>query len=110
MTTANKNMKLWLAANGIFCTPKYIATGSMKRTWRLDDYKLNKAKPDGIGWWGNKDLQKKLTDLGFVDYDGDVLDDYSGNGGDFSVFVKLTDKFMEEAIFSDEAPMMTYLV
>ena len=87
MTTQNKLMKMYLKKAGINCTPKFIKDGSLKGTWRLDDYKLDKNNPQGIGWWGNKDLQNKLTELGFVDHDGKQLSDYSGNGGQFSVFV-----------------------
>lgn len=98
MRTENKNMQIWLAKNGIKAMPKYISSGSMRGTWRL----FGKGK-----FWGNKELQNKLTALGFVDFDGKPLSDYSGNGGDFSIFPILTNKFTEAAILNDEDNFIT---
>lgn len=77
MLARNKLMKTYLANNGIKAMPKYIADGSMKGTWRIYG--------DGK-WWGNKKLIAKMTAIGFVDFDGNPLSDYSGNGGAFSIF------------------------
>jgi hypothetical protein len=86
MTEANTRMKNWLKDNGIIAMPKYIDSGSMRGCWRIY----------GLGaWWGNEELQKKFRDLGFVDFDGDPLDNFSGNGGMFSIFPNLTDKKKE---------------
>lgn len=93
MNFENKNMQNWLKQNGVNCTPKYISEGSLKGTWRLNGGKFG----DG-SWWGNKELQDKLTSLGFVDFDGKPLSDYCGNGGDFSVFLRLTDKYAENQL------------
>ena len=77
MLERNQRMKKWLATYGIKAMPKYIDNGSMRGTWRLY----------GAGSWYDKpELWEKLTALGFVDYDGDKLDRYSGNGGQFSIF------------------------
>ena len=86
MLDRNMRMKNWLKDNGIIAIPKYIDAGSMRGCWRIY----------GLGsWWGNEDLQKKFRDLGFVDFDGDPLDNYSGNGGLFSIFPRMTDKYAE---------------
>lgn len=78
MTTQNKLMKMYLKKAGIDCNPMYIKEGSMKGTWRF----YGKGK-----WWGNKELQQKFIDLGFVNFMGEPINDHCGNGGDFSVFL-----------------------
>ena len=75
-------MKEYLKENGIKATPKYLKTGSLKGTWRLYDLKTK--------WFGNDILISKLTTLGFTDFDGKVLHDFSGNGGVFSIFARYT--------------------
>jgi hypothetical protein len=97
MRNENKRMKAWLAENGIEAMPKYIKDGSMRGCWRLYGGKCGDRM-----WYGNKELQSKLTKLGFVDFNGDPLDDYSGNGGDFSIFPQLTNKQLEQEFLSDE--------
>ena len=87
MTDENNRMKNWLKANGIEATPKYIKDGSMRGCWRLYNNK--------IAWWDNEPLWNKLMSLGFVDFDGDKLDKFSGNGGTFSIFPRLMDKYAE---------------
>ena len=77
MGPENKRMQTFLKQNGINAMPKYIATGSLKRTWRL--YNLKQS-------W-SMDLADKLTALGFNGLHG-PLGKYSGNGGLFSVFVR----------------------
>jgi hypothetical protein len=76
----NIKMAKYLQENGIDATPKYIWQGSMAGTWRLYNLKIN--------WYGNKELQDKLTALGFRDFDNTFLDDFSGNGGIFSIFAR----------------------
>lgn len=84
-------MKAWLKENGIKVTPMYIKDGSMRGSWRLN----------GEGsWWDRPQLWEKFTSLGFVDYDGDKLDRYSGNGGQFSIFPRLANKEIEKQLFS----------
>ena len=79
MRPENKRMKEFLMANGFArVIPKYIATGSLKRCWRLYD-KYQK--------W-SLDIAKRLNDLGFMNFAGKPLDIYDGNGGMFSVFVR----------------------
>jgi len=78
MRPENKRMQVFLKQNGIKAIPKYIATGSLTRTWRL--YNLKQL-------W-SVELANKLNALGFVDLDGKPLAQYSGNGGLFSVFVR----------------------
>lgn len=78
MRQENERMRSFLASNGIICTPKYIETGSMKRTWRL--YNRNAKWTPG--------LAEKLNMLGFTDYNHKPLGEFSGNGGMFSVFVR----------------------
>ena len=78
MRPENARMKVFLAQHGITATPKYLYDGSLKRTWRLW----------GKGQAWTQELQDKLNGLGFIDYNGDPLDQFSGNGGSFSVFVR----------------------
>lgn len=75
-------MKNLLAKNGIDAQVKYLDKGSMKGTWRIQN--LN------VTWYGNTELQAKMTELGFLDYSRQPLHDHSGNGGVFQVFVKYT--------------------
>lgn len=88
MRAENDRMKKWLQQNGLFkVTPKFLWHGSMKGCWRLY----------GDGPW-TEALQNRLTELGFVDFDGQPLDRFSGNGGRFSVFPRLTDKYAQMQI------------
>lgn len=82
MRIENKNMKSFLNANGIKARVKYIATGSLKGSWRLYEPKTD--------WYNNIELQEKLTALGFTDFDGKPLNKFSGNGGKFSIFARAT--------------------
>jgi len=77
----NKRMAEYLKTNGIDATPKYIFSGSMSGTWRLYNLKTK--------WYGNKELQTKLTALGFRDYNNTPFTDFSGNGGVFQVFARI---------------------
>ena len=77
-------MREFLLENGIDAMPKYIASGSLRGTWRL----YAKAKGQFVKWWENYELMGKLHKLGFRDYDGKPFTDFSGNGGDFQVFAK----------------------
>jgi len=92
----NQRMKKFLAEHGINAVPQYIHTGSLKGCWRL--YGLEQ---DGYGhwihqkWFGNYELQDKLKNLGFTDFDRTPLNDFSGNGGVFSVFVRGHDELLE---------------
>ena len=89
MRPENKRMKEFLMANGFArVIPKYIATGSLKRCWRLTGIQDNNK----IGWekyqrW-TIDIAKRLNDLEFMNFTGKPLDIYDGNGGMFSVFVR----------------------
>lgn len=74
----NTRMQAWLAEHGIDATPKYLFDGSLKGCWRL----YGKAQK-----W-TLELAAKLNDLGFVDFDGQPLGPYSGNGGHFMTFVR----------------------
>lgn len=85
MRPENKRMQDFLKVNGIKATPWYIFKGSMKGCWRL----YNK---DGQGFVNMKkwtpELADKLNGLGFKDYDGKPLGEFSGNGGSFQTFVR----------------------
>ncbi len=78
MRIENTRMKEFLASHGIKATPRYLHKGSMKGTWGLYDR--------GTKW--TPELTEQLNALGFVDYDHTPLDQYSGNGGLFQVFVR----------------------
>lgn len=80
MKAHNLNMKELLKANGIDASVKLIEKGSLKGSWRL----YNKD----VTWYGNKALQSKLTELGFLGYFGKPLNDFEGNGGVFMVFLR----------------------
>jgi hypothetical protein len=73
----NAAMQVWLRERGIDCTPQLQRDGSMRGTWRLYNGALQ---------WTDE-LREKLTALGFKNYDGEPLGQFSGNGGAFSVFV-----------------------
>lgn len=78
MRPENYRMMAWLKERGIVARVKWIATGSMKRTWRLYE--------SSTPW--TLDLADRLNALGFVDYNNEPLGQFSGNGGMFSVFVR----------------------
>ena len=78
MRVENKRMQAFLKQHDIEATPKYISTGSLRGTWRL--YNLKQL-------W-NMELAQQLNELGFVDFNGRPLAQFSGNGGFFAVFVR----------------------
>lgn len=90
MRIENQKMKTFLSQNGIKAVPKYQFTGSLRGRWRL--YQT------GIKWWDNVELQNKLNELGFTDFDGKPLNKFSGNGGMFSIFAKFnrTNEFLNQ--------------
>ena len=79
MRPENKKMQEFLRQNGINASVKFINKGSLKGCWRLY----------GKGQKWNKELENKLNELGFVDFDGKPLSWLSGNGGSFSVSDRL---------------------
>ena len=78
MKPENKRMQDYLQAHKIKATPKYLWKGSLKGCWRL--YSKDQK-------W-DLFLARQLGDLGFVDFDGRSLSQFSGNGGSFCVFVR----------------------
>lgn len=78
-------MKAFLEANGIEAMPKYISTGSLGGCWRLYNHE-QKWTPE---------LSSKLSALGFLGFDHKPLNQYSGNGGLFSVFVAGHNELLE---------------
>jgi len=83
MRPENKRMQEFLKEHGIDAIPKYLSTGSLKRSWRL----YGKGDGDyGYQPW-TIELADKLTGLGFRGIHG-PLGKFDGNGGLFSVFVK----------------------
>ena len=96
MRTENKLMQDFLKENGIKATAKFLWRGSMKHSWRLHDYTIKAGQIIGTEWYNNTDLQNKLNSLGFTDFWGKPLGNYSGNGGVFCIFARhneLTPKF-----------------
>ena len=83
----NQKMQEFLKSNGIDAKAKYIPNGSLRGTWRLYN-PVMKWTPE---------LQNKLANLGFTDFDGRALNPYSGNGGVFSVFVRGHDELLQNA-------------
>jgi hypothetical protein len=82
MRIENKKMQEFLKSNGVKARVMYIATGSLKGSWRLYEPKTD--------WYNNTELQDKLTALGFTNYDGGPLTKFSGNGGTFQIFARAT--------------------
>ena len=80
MKPANQLMKDYLKDNGIIATPKYTEKGSLKNTWNI----YNRD----IKWYDNSELWAKLTTLGFVSHDGKIFNQFSGNGGVFSIIAR----------------------
>ena len=80
MRPENKQMQIFLKQNGIDAIPKYINKGSLRGTWRLYNYKTK---------WSIT-LANKLNNLGFRDFDGKPLARFSGNGGIFQVFIRVS--------------------
>lgn len=83
----NVRMQEFLKANGVEAVPKYFHDGSQRGCWRLY----------GRGQKYTPELQAKLTSLGFVDFDGSPLGQFSGNGGEFMVFVRGHAEFLQAA-------------
>jgi hypothetical protein len=80
----NQRMQDFLTSNGIDARAKYLAAGSLKRAWRLYNSETK---------W-TQQLADKLNALGFSDFDGKKLGEFSGNGGMFSVFVRGHGEFL----------------
>jgi hypothetical protein len=80
MKAHNEKVKSYLSQNGIEARVKLIEKGSLKGSWRI--YAPN------VTWYGNHELQNKMIELGFKDYFGTPLNDYSGNGGAFMIFAR----------------------
>lgn len=78
MRTENKQMQEFLVSKGIKAVPKYLYKGSLKGTWRLN----------GKNQQWTESLRSQLIALGFLDYNGESLTKYSGNGGFFHVNVR----------------------
>ena len=88
----NSRMQDFLKANGILATPKYLHDGSLRGCWRLSS-----SEPWCI------ELANKLNALGFVDFDGKPLGQFSGNGGHFCVFVRGHSELLVQATPQTEA-------
>jgi len=89
MRKENLKMRQFLLENGVDATPKYIAKGSLKGTWRLYSKALKTEHNAGLAnWWDRPGLWARLSELGFTDFDGKQLSQYCGNGGLFQVFVR----------------------
>ena len=88
MRIENRAMQDWLKTQGIEAQAKYFWTGSTKHSWRLSakDRRWTQADAD------------KLNSLGFTQAcDGKPLNQYSGNGGYWCVFVIGHNEFAELA-------------
>ena len=98
MRPENKRMQAFLRNNGIEAVPMYIKDGSLRNSWRL--YGLEGKTPEGapiwVKWWDNIELQDKLNSLGFTDLWGNSLSNSTGNGGDFSIFVRGHNELLTE--------------
>jgi len=94
MRVENKQMQEFLKANGINAVPWYIFKGSMKGCWRIYG-----KHGKGFGWdamdkW-TPEIAEILNGLGFRDYAGKPLGQFSGNGGMFQTFVRGHYEFLE---------------
>ncbi len=110
MRLENQQMKAFLKANGIDAVPQYIKDGSVKGSWRL--YGLVGKNPDGspiwVKWWDNFELQDKLNGLGFTDLWGNPLSNSTGNGGDFSIFVRGHNELLEPVVIKAKVEAVEY--
>mgnify|MGYP001589675816 CR=1 FL=1 len=90
MLDKNKKMKSFLESKGFKnIIPKYIENGSMRGCWRIVSRVNGKLGLTGYALY-TSEVQEKLTNLGFRDFDGEPLNQYSGNGGVFAVFARFT--------------------
>lgn len=98
MRPENQQMQAFLKANGIDAIPKYFKDGSIKGSWRIYGLagKTPAGRPIWVKWWGNKELQDKFNALGFTDLWGNPVDNTTGNGGDFSIFVRGHNELLNE--------------
>ena len=82
--------------HGIDAHAKYLFAGSLKGTWRLWS--------KGRQW--NPILADQLTALGFRDYGGRTLGNFSGNGGrgHFCVFVRGHQELVAEEVPAVQIP------
>lgn len=88
MRPENQRMKEFLKANGIDAMPKFLWDGSLKGCWRL-------YGPKPSTRW-TPELAAQLTALGFTNFQGEELNQYAGNGGMFSVFVRGNNELLKE--------------
>lgn len=93
----NQRMQVFLALHGIQATPKWIADGSLKRSWRL----YNHDMPWSI------DLANQLNALGFRSLRNEPLGQFDGNGGLFSVFVRGHEELLSDPV-STPAPVPAF--
>jgi hypothetical protein len=100
MRPENAKMQEYLNQHGIKATPKFLWEGSLKGTWRL--YYKARGKSHSLEnytkWNENYELMGKLHALGFRDFDGEPFNDFSGNGGVFSVFARVPKELTEQCI------------
>jgi hypothetical protein len=82
----NVRMQNFLSQNGITAKAKYLGEGSMRGCWRL-------YWPD-VPW--TQELADCLNELGFTSAHHEPLDQFSGNGGSFSVCVRGHDELLAE--------------
>lgn len=88
MRPENKKMQSFLRANGFpNAVPKYLSTGSQKGCWRIYSKWSNLPELMGYERW-TMDTARKFTALGFKDFDGRELSEFSGNGGIFQIFAR----------------------
>jgi hypothetical protein len=85
----NKKIKNYLAENGIIATPMLIKRGSMQGCIRIYQKTREFTNDCNFSRW-TQDLVNKLTKLGFRDFDGQPLTLFSGNGGLFCIFARLS--------------------
>ena len=94
MRPENKRMQGFLKANGVDAVPWYISKGSMRGCWRLYGKHGKGFGAESMDKW-TPEIAEKLTSLGFRDFDGKQLGQFSGNGGMFCTFVRGHYEFLE---------------
>jgi hypothetical protein len=77
MRPENQRMKHFLEQHGIKATPRYIHKGSMRGCWMIYGKYEDKWSPA---------LADKFNSLGFTDFMNRPFDEFSGNGGHFSIY------------------------
>ena len=94
----NKIIKEYLKANGVIATPHLIEKGSLAGCIRItqkNNDPIRKLQCCGYASWG-EEWAIKMTSLGFLGNDCKPLDKFSGNGGLFHIFARMSKELKKD--------------